>query len=303
MVYNYTSTKNIIAKILRDLDIQEENTRMADFIEWIGEGLTKIGAIKSLNVKVAGKEDIPLLELSDYQVKLPGDLYRLLGVAYGQSTSGPFIPLRYGTGTYDARGEENQSSTGTVYPSNSEIVYLTMEIYNLTYEEALELLNTDPVTKEKMTMLLIDEKLPTIQQQVNKTLDYTYVVNSSYIKTNIKDGYLMLAYAAIPMDEDGYPLIPDDPAFSEALYWYVVQKYWYPDWVAGRIRDRVYYDAKRSWNFYRKQAYAHAMMPNIDQLESLKNQALKLYPEIQEFDNFFSTAGEQQVLYSHNLKY
>ncbi len=73
MIYNTVSTKNIISKILRDLDIQEENSRVSDWVEWIGEGLTKIGAIKSLNVKVAGKEDIPLIKVENYQAKLPGD--------------------------------------------------------------------------------------------------------------------------------------------------------------------------------------------------------------------------------------
>jgi hypothetical protein len=297
MVYNNVSTKSIIAKIYRDLDIQEENTRVADFVEWIGEGLTKIGAFKTLNVKVTGKEDIPLLTLTNYQAKLPGDLFKLVGVAYAQSPSGPFIPLRYGTGTYDARGEGNELVTGPTEPATTDIIALTMGIYDLTYREAVDLLNSDPITEEKMRMLLIDEKMPTVQQQTNLTIDYTYVVNSSYIKTNIRDGYLMIAYGAIPTDDDGYPLVPDDPAFTEALYWYVVQKYWYPDWASGLIRDRVYYDAKRSWNFYRKQAYAHAMMPSADQMESLKNQTLKLYPEINDFNNFFSNTGEQQILY------
>ncbi len=226
-----------------------------------------------------------------------------MGVAYSDTTTGSFIPLRYGTGSYDARGEGNESSTGDTTPADSDVIALTMEIYELTYQEAVDLLNSDLNTLAKMNMLLIDEKSITLQKQVNQTKDYTYVINSNYIKLNIKEGYLMLAYAAISTDEDGYPLIPDDPMFSEALYWYVVKKYWYPAWVGGRVRDRVYYDAQRSWNFYRKAAYAAAMLPNADQLESLKNQTLKLYPEINDHANFFSTSGEQQVVYSHNLRY
>ncbi len=302
MVYNNTSTKSIIAKILRDLDIQEENSRISDWIEWIGEGLTKIGAIKTLNIKVTGKEDLPLLEVKDYQVKLPGDLYRLVGVAYSTSTNGNFVPLRYGTGSFDTRGGGSTVIESAV-PAESDIIQLTMGIYDLNYESALALLNSDPIVKEKMNMLLIDDCATSIQNQSNPTMDLTYVINSSYIKLNIQEGYLMLAYGAIPTDEEGYPLIPDDPMFSEALYWYVVQKYWYPAWAEGRIRDRVYYDAKRSWNFYRKAAYAAAMMPNADQLESLKNQTLKLYPEVNEHSNFFATSGEQQIIYNHNLSY
>lgn len=300
MVYNTTSTKSIISKILRDLDVQEENSRVSDWIEWIGEGLTKIGAFKTLNIKVAGKEDIPLIRVENYQAKLPNDLVKVVGVAYSASTTGSFIPLRYGTGSFDARGGGNTASTGDTTPATSDVVSLTMDLYSLTYSEALALLNSDSIIEEKMNMLLIDEKTANIQQQTSQTLDYTYVINSNYIKLNIKEGYLMMVYGAVSIDEDGYPLIPDGPMHAEALYQYVKMKYYYPKWEAGQLRDRVMDDIRRSWGFYRKAAYAEAMMPSVDQLESLKNQTLKLYPEVNDHGNFFSTSGEQQVIYSHN---
>lgn len=299
MIYNTVSTENIISKIFRDLDIQEENSRITDFIEWIGEGLTKIGAFKSLNVKVTGKEDEPILSVSNYQAQLPKDLVKIIGVAYSDSINGNYIPLRYGTGNFDGRADDDVNTSGSVSPSTDDLITLAMDLYDLDYDAALDLINTDSVIKSKLTSLLTVQEIPTPQTQTNPTLDYTYVINGSYIKLNVKEGYLMVAYTAYPIDENGYPLIPDDPSFFEALYWYVVTKYWYPDWVQGRIRDRVYYDAKNSWNFYRKQAYAHAMMPSVDQHESLKNQTLKLYPEIDSFQNFFATLGEQQILYSH----
>lgn len=298
MIYNTVSTKNVISKILRDLDIQEDNTRFADIIEWIGEGLTKIGAIKSQNVKVTGREDQPLISFTDYQARLPRGLVKVLGVAYSSSESGEFIPLRYGTGVYDHRSEDNEGSSNTIDASTSDLIDLAMELYDLTYEEALELINTDSVTRAKLNSILrVDSTTYSTQDQTNTTYDYTYVINSNYIKMNIKEGYLMMAYTVYPTDEDGYPLIPDDPSFTEALYWYVVTKYWYPLWVQGKVRDTVYFEARSSWNFYRKQAYAHAMLPSIDQMESLKNQVLKIYPEVNDFKNFFTTSGEQQIIY------
>jgi hypothetical protein len=135
---------------------------------------------------------------------------------------------------------------------------------------------------------------------LNVTTDLTYVVHDGWIKTNVPEGYLMIAYQAIPTDIDGYPLVPDDPGFIEAIYWYITVKLLYPMWRDGRVRDAVYYDARNSWNFYCKQAYANAMMPNVDMLESIKNSWLRLIPEISEHDNFFSTLGQQQVIYNHN---
>ena len=110
----------------------------------------------------------------------------------------------------------------------------------------------------------------------------------------------MLSYNAIPTDDDGYPLIPDNIGFIDAIYWYIVMKLYYPMWKIGKIRDAVYYDARRSWNFYCKQAYGNAMMPDSGQLEALKNSWLRLVPEINEQKGFFSTLGQEQRIYNKN---
>ena len=54
-------------------------------------------------------------------------------------------------------------------------------------------------------------------------------------------------------DEDGYLLIPDLVSYREAIFWYVVVKLKYPDYLAGRMNQEIYNSARRSWNFYCKQ--------------------------------------------------
>jgi hypothetical protein len=40
------------------------------------------------------------------------------------------------------------------------------------------------------------------------------------------------------------------------------------------------------------------MMPGVDELESIKNTYHKLYLEFNDHDTFFSTTGEEQILYN-----
>jgi hypothetical protein len=40
------------------------------------------------------------------------------------------------------------------------------------------------------------------------------------------------------------------------------------------------------------------MLPGVDELESIKNTYHKLYPEFNDHDAFFSTTGEEQILYN-----
>lgn len=301
MIYKTTSVKRVIAKVFTDLDLQEGEHRISDMIEWCGEALEKIGAFPSFVNKVAGKDNEPLLVISNYQTKLPCDFHRPIQIAYALNEAGPFYPMRYATGSFDFGSDYTALTTSDVTYPESALVTLTMELYALTYVEALAKLNTEPTTRALINSLLDSKTSATsTDDNLDITEDYTYIITSNYIKTNQETGYIMLAYQAIPTDKEGYPLIPDDVSFIEALYWYVVMKLLYPQWKQGSIRDAVYYDARRSWNYYCKQAYGNALMPNKDQLESIKNTWLRLVPEISEHTTAFSTLGDRQKVYNAN---
>jgi hypothetical protein len=302
MIYKLTSVKRVIAKVFTDLDLKEGDHRISDMVEWAGEALEKIGAFPQFINKVTGKDNNPLLELSNYQTVLPYDFHRLVQCSYSTSESGPFYPMRAATGSMDYGNELNDSSQLDVdNVSDSELVNAVMELYELTYVQALAWVNDNPSRASQVSYLLDAKKSGTdVTGGTTSTIDYIYHVTNNYIKTNQETGYLMLAYQAIPTDAEGYPLIPDVASFHEALYWYINMKLLYPQWKMGQVRDAVYYDARRSWNFYCKQAYGDAMMPDADQMESVKNAWLRLVPSINEHSTFFSTLGEQEIVWNHN---
>lgn len=261
MIYNLVSCKKVISKVFTDLDLAEDTHRVLDFIEWIGEGLKKIGAFPQMTTKVLGKEGLPMLELDNYQAKLPADLHTINQVAFCKTgTLGPFYAMRYATGSFSS----NHEVTGTTNTFNS-------------FQASSE-------------------------NQTIHSYDWFYNIVGGYIKTNLKEGNLMISYQAIPVDTDGYPMVPNDESFLEALYWYINMKLTYPQWKNGTVRDAVYYDAKSSWNYYRKQAYGNAMMPDGDQLDTIKNVWLKLIPEINANRTFFSTVGQEELIYNKNWK-
>jgi hypothetical protein len=301
MIYNLTSVKRVIAKVFSDYDLKEGDHRVSDMIEWSGEALEKIGGFPTLETRVCGKDDLPLLAIVGYQAKLPCDFHSLVQVAYSNSIYGPFYPMRYGTGSFDTGSPELSENTPVDITVNEDIVMLCMTLYDLTYEEALESINTDPLRRAKLNGILNFHGTTSNSgpNKIDTTTDLTYIIRGGYIKTNVQEGFLMVAYQAIPTDDEGYPKIPDNASFIEAVYWYIVMKLLYPQWVSGQVRDAVYADAKRSWNFYCKQAYGNAMMPNgAEQMESIKNTWHRLVEEFNEHDSFFSTMGQEQLIYN-----
>lgn len=303
MVYKYTSIQKVIAKVLTDLDLKEGDHRISDMIEWAGEALEKIGSFPQFVNKVTGRDDEPLLEFEGYQTRLPFDFHRLIQIAYASSANGPFYPMRSATGSFELERDNSEATTTDLeaVAGDSSVVMLAMNLYGLTYEEAVEKLNVEPATRSMLNGMLTSDTVSTTSNgDVSKTDDLVYTITDSYIKTNVKSGYLMVAYQAIPTDGDGYPLVPDNQSFIDALYWYITMKMLYPQWAQGQVRDAVYYDARRSWNFHCKQAYGEAMMPNSDQMESIKNTWLKLVPEINHHDTFYSTLGQKEQVYNHH---
>jgi hypothetical protein len=299
MIYKSTSCKEVIARVFSNLNLQEEQHRIMDMVSWCSEALLKIDAYPYYTIKITGKEDIDLIQISDYQAELPDDLHSIIGVKYSKTNLGPFIPMRYGTGNFGSRGTE-KTVTSTEITADTEVVRAAMDLFELTYDQALSMINSDLDLKGKIAMMLKVQSNTSLTRNKDdaSALDYVYYTNGNYIKFNVKEGYIMMAYKAVPIDDEGYPLVPEDESFQEALYWYIVNKLYYPDWLGGRIRDAVYYDARSNWNFYCKQAYGKSMMPSGDKLESLKNQWLTLYPEINSFDSEFSNLGNRQVIYN-----
>ena len=307
MLYKNISVKRVIAKVFTDLNLSEDTHRVSDMIEYAGEALEKIGAFSSFTNKVAGKDDLPYLVLENYQSLLPHDFHKLIQVSYATTSNGPFYPLRYATGSFDWGSTVTVTSDSSDHVSpESDLITLTMSLYDLTYEEALAKLNSEPATKSLIQSMLTQmegdsSRSATGTDYIDTTFDYTYLITPNYIKTNVETGYIMLAYQAVPTDADGYPMIPDNQSFLDAIYWYINMKLMYPEWKTGKVRDAVYYDARRSWNYYCKQAYGEALMPNKDQIESIKNTWLRLVPEINEHSTAFSTMGQRQIVYNNNI--
>ena len=306
MIYKLTSIKSVIAKVFTDLDLQEETHRISDMIEWGGEALEKIGAYPYFVNKVTGLEGVPLLEISNYQCKLPCDFYSLMQITYSTEQGGPYLPMRYATGHFETHGDPEDITNLATTPPESDVITFAMELYDMTYAEAMTYLNSNPDKRVLIEAMVSDgyAKIVSVSSSSGNPLvttdDVTYVISNGYIKTNTATGYIMMAYQAVPTDNDGYPMIPDEVSFKEALYWYIVMKMMYPKWVEGRVRDLVYFEAKRSWNYYCKQAYGDALMPNADKLESIKNAWVRLIPELGEHGSGFSALGQQQHYYNHN---
>lgn len=300
------SSKTVIAKVIADLDLNERDIKISDFREWVMEAMLKIGAIQQYDHKVA------ILPVECHQVKLPCDLYKLGQVAFSFNNGGGWLPMRKTTSSFGVFHDKCIDKPCMLI-QDSTLLPLVKNMFNLVKDEdALAKLNEDTQLRKTLSILLNQWTVGTVNGKVVpgtfKHRDATmfsnelqYMTKPGYIMTNIPTGFVKIAYYAIYCDEEGMPMIPDLESYKEAITWYITMKYYYPKYLKGQINQSQYYDMKRSWNYYRKQAYGEAMMPsNVDDLESIKNIWHKLYPEMDDHSLFFSTTGDEQRIYNQN---
>ena len=286
MIYNYTRCESVIAKIMADLDSSEVQQRTTDIKEWIFEAVDKIGAPMQYIRREGGTHDFPLLKIQDNQVPLPSDLVVLDGVAYSESENGPWRPMVVSTSMFrDPQIIKTNKSDEQHQPMNYKPISHVSQLY--TYNTMRQF--------EKVVGTNVDKA--------------QYFIKPGWLVTNKNKGYIKLAYKAIAVDERGYPLIPDLTSYQEAIYWYVVMKLSFPKFMEGTLSGKgtkysakysqsSYYFIQQQWNFYRNQAYAEAMMPTADEMESIKNSWHQLIPDMNAKDTFFEHQNEQEMNYN-----
>lgn len=300
------SSASVVAKVIADLDLKEDQIRITDIREWIMEGILKIGAVQQYEHKVA------ILPIECHQVALPCDLYKLGQVAFSFCDGGGWLPMRKATSSFGVFHDRECSNEPCMLIPDTAMFPLVKNMFNLnTDREALEKLNEDTNLRQTLSILLnqwtvgtVNGKfVPGVVDHRDSTMfsnELQYTTKPGYINTCMPRGFVKISYYAIYTDEDSMPMIPDLESYKEAIYWYVTMKLMYPKKLKGQISQGDYYDIRNSYNFYRKQAYAEAMMPTVDDLETISNIYTKLYPEINDQDTFFSTSGDEQNIYNQS---
>jgi hypothetical protein len=139
-------------------------------------------------------------------------------------------------------------------------------------------------------------------QVPNCCTQYYFYIQGNTLITDIKDDdpitKVSLTYLGIPIDDEGYPLIPDDVYFIEACAKYVMYMLDYREWRKGDMPDKVLQKSEQDYLFYVNSARGSANMPNERQLRNLKNIWVRLVPNMNDENNFFRKIDNKERLYN-----
>lgn len=245
MQRKFVSINAIIEGLYRDLGLDQE-PNWTDWIEWSAEALDYINARLQYVIRSTDNCDRPYLEVSCHKAALPKDFYSII------------TPV-----TFNGK---------VLLPKHNDKIYA-----NRLIEQA------DPTFQNEEVTADIAPQLVSNSESMLTGTDY-YTIVDGCIYTSIREGNLNINYHAIPLDDDGYPMIPDEYFYTRAIKSYITYRLDHIEWRKGTITDRVFNESKNQWFHFAKGARAAANMPNADEMENIKRQWVRLYPDFNAFD-------------------
>jgi len=140
---------------------------------------------------------------------------------------------------------------------------------------------------------------------VNDQQGLTFYLNDNYIITNITDDTvgsedstksLCMVYLSLLLDEDGWPMIPDNIYYSKAITSYITERLDLQEWRKGKLPDKVYQKSEQDWLFYVNSARGAANMPGVAQMENLKNITGRFMPLRNDYSKAFRNIRKKERL-------
>lgn len=101
--------------------------------------------------------------------------------------------------------------------------------------------------------------------------DLTYKIQGNIIYTSIENGEIEISYKAIAVDDEGYPLLPDNSSFTRALKLYIKKEHFTILFDTGKIDFRVLQNVQKEYSWAVGDCQTEFNRLSLDEAESFYN--------------------------------
>lgn len=127
----------------------------------------------------------------------------------------------------------------------------------------------------------------------------SFKTQGNVIYTSFKEGNVEVSYKSIPVDDNGFPLIPDNSKFLKALELYIKKEWFTILFDMGKINPAVLQNTQQEYAFKVGQLTNEFTMPSISEMESITNILNSYTTRTNEFSKGFKTLGNREALRKH----
>ena len=130
-----------------------------------------------------------------------------------------------------------------------------------------------------------------MSEEFKSNIDLTYKIQGNVIYTSVKDCEIELSYRAMPIDGEGYPLIPDNSKFSRALEAYIKKQWFTILFDMGKLQSAILQNAQQEYAWAVGACESDAHNFTMDKAETFFNSWRSLLIKTREHSRGFITNG------------
>lgn len=131
------------------------------------------------------------------------------------------------------------------------------------------------------------------------SLERAFKTQGRIIYTTFKKGKVEIVYRAIPVDEEGYPLILDNEKYKNALELYIKKEKFCKFFERGKIPQAVFQHIEQEYFWAAGQLSTELKMPSLSQWENISQAHNQLLMKGNEFRKGFETTGIPEYYRKH----
>lgn len=154
--------------------------------------------------------------------------------------------------------------------------------------------------KMKKNNIYLRSMTSTFLGEDSKSKDYTFKTQGRVIFTSFKNGEIKVAYKAIPTDDEGLPLIPDNPIFLKTLELYIKKEVFTILYETGEMNRQIYDNALGEYYANTALLESEFNTPSVSEMESISNMLHQMINRSSDYQDGFRNAGAREIYRIHN---
>ena len=121
-----------------------------------------------------------------------------------------------------------------------------------------------------------------------------FKVQNRVIITSFPEGKVIMSYKAIPVDDEGYPLLIDNSKYLKALELYIKCQLFTVLFDLGKVSQQVLTHTEQEYGWAAGQLSEEFKTPSVSEMESITNMLNQIIVRKDEFRNRFEKLGNKE---------
>lgn len=131
------------------------------------------------------------------------------------------------------------------------------------------------------------------------TRDKAFKTQNMVIFTTFKEGEVEIVYRAVPVDDEGYPMIMDNEKYKNALELYIKKDRFTKYFDSGKLQQGVLQNTQQEYAWAAGQLESELKTPSMSQWENISQAHNKLIQKTGEFRKGFETLSTPEIYKTH----